>query len=71
MAANPFAMMGPKSHLLTKKGTPTMGGLMMLFSVTISTLLWADITNHYVWIALFVTLGYGAIGFADDYLKVS
>jgi phospho-N-acetylmuramoyl-pentapeptide-transferase len=62
---------GPESHLLTKKGTPTMGGLMMLFAVTVSTLLWADITNHYVWITLFVTLGYGAIGFADDYLKVS
>ncbi|MES2984072.1 MAG: phospho-N-acetylmuramoyl-pentapeptide-transferase [Pseudomonadota bacterium] len=62
---------GPESHLLTKKGTPTMGGLMMLFAVTVSTLLWADITNHYVWIALFVTLGYGGIGFADDYLKVS
>lgn len=62
---------GPQSHLLTKKGTPTMGGLMMLFAVTVSTILWADITNHYVWIALFVTLGYGLIGFADDYLKVS
>ena len=62
---------GPESHLLTKKGTPTMGGLMMLFAVTVSTLLWADITNHYVWITLFVTLGYGAIGFTDDYLKVS
>ena len=62
---------GPESHLLTKKGTPTMGGLMMLFAVTVSTLLWADITNHYVWITLFVTLSYGAIGFADDYLKVS
>lgn len=62
---------GPESHLLTKKGTPTMGGLMMLFSVSISTLLWADITNAYVWIALFVTLGYGFIGFMDDYLKVS
>ena len=62
---------GPESHLLTKKGTPTMGGLMMLFAVTVSTILWADITNHYVWITLFVTLGYGAIGFADDYLKVS
>ncbi len=62
---------GPESHLLTKKGTPTMGGLMMLFSVTISTLLWADVTSHYVWICLFVTLGYGAIGFTDDYLKVS
>ncbi|MFZ4541040.1 MAG: phospho-N-acetylmuramoyl-pentapeptide-transferase [Rickettsiales bacterium] len=62
---------GPESHVLTKKGTPTMGGLMMLFAVTVSTLLWADITNHYVWITLFVTLGYGAIGFMDDYLKVS
>jgi phospho-N-acetylmuramoyl-pentapeptide-transferase len=62
---------GPESHLLTKKGTPTMGGLMMLFAVTVSTLLWADVTNHYIWITLFVTLGYGAIGFADDYLKVS
>jgi phospho-N-acetylmuramoyl-pentapeptide-transferase len=62
---------GPESHLLTKKGTPTMGGLMMLFAVTVSTILWADITNHYVWITLFVTLGYGTIGFADDYLKVS
>jgi phospho-N-acetylmuramoyl-pentapeptide-transferase len=62
---------GPQSHLLTKKGTPTMGGLMMLFAVSVSTILWADITNHYVWIALFVTLGYGTIGFADDYLKVT
>lgn len=62
---------GPESHLLSKKGTPTMGGLMMLFAVTVSTILWADITNHYVWICLFVTLGYGAIGFMDDYLKVS
>ena len=61
---------GPESHL-SKKGTPTMGGLMMLFAVTVSTLLWADITNHFVWITLFVTLGYGAIGFTDDYLKVS
>jgi phospho-N-acetylmuramoyl-pentapeptide-transferase len=61
---------GPETHL-SKKGTPTMGGLMMLFAVTISTLLWADLSNHYVWILLFVTLGYGAIGFMDDYLKVS
>lgn len=67
----PIRSDGPESHLLTKKGTPTMGGLMMLLAVTISTLLWADITNHFVWMVLFVTLGYGAIGFADDYLKVS
>lgn len=62
---------GPESHILSKKGTPTMGGLMMLIAVTVSTVLWADIANHYVWITLFVTLGYGLIGFADDYLKVS
>lgn len=61
---------GPQTHL-SKKGTPTMGGLMMLVAVGVSTLLWADLTNHYVWIALFVTFGYGAVGFADDYLKVS
>lgn len=62
---------GPESHLLTKKGTPTMGGVMILLAVTVSTLLWADIANPYVWIVLFVTLGYGLIGFMDDYLKVS
>lgn len=62
---------GPESHLLTKQGTPTMGGLMMLLSVGISTLLWADLTNDYVWIVLLVTLGFGLIGFGDDYLKVS
>ena len=62
---------GPESHLVTKKGTPTMGGLMMLFAVTVSTILWADVTSAYVWICLFVTLSYGGIGFADDYLKVS
>lgn len=62
---------GPESHLLTKKGTPTMGGVMGLISVAVSTLLWADISNPYVWIALFVTLGYGAVGFGDDYLKLT
>lgn len=62
---------GPESHLITKQGTPTMGGLMMLFSVFISTILWADLTNDYVWIALFVMLGYGLLGFMDDYLKVT
>src|ERR1700674_4650935 len=61
---------GPKTHF-SKKGTPTMGGLMILSGVTVSTLLWANWANWYVWIVLFVTLGYGAIGFYDDYLKVS
>ncbi|MGB0681674.1 MAG: phospho-N-acetylmuramoyl-pentapeptide-transferase [Magnetovibrionaceae bacterium] len=62
---------GPESHLLTKKGTPTMGGLMILLSVVVATLLWADISNGYVWAVLGVTIGYGTIGFLDDYLKVS
>ncbi|HIJ38206.1 MAG TPA: phospho-N-acetylmuramoyl-pentapeptide-transferase [Rhodospirillaceae bacterium] len=62
---------GPESHLLTKKGTPTMGGFLILLALTLSTLLWADLTNAYVWIVLMVTLGYGLIGFADDFLKVS
>lgn len=62
---------GPASHLETKKGTPTMGGLMMLLSLTVATLLWADIKNTYVWVALLVTLFYGVLGFVDDYLKVS
>ena len=62
---------GPASHLLTKQGTPTMGGVMILLSVTISTLLWADLTNQYIWAVLFITIGFGFIGFLDDYLKVS
>jgi phospho-N-acetylmuramoyl-pentapeptide-transferase len=62
---------GPASHLLTKKGTPTMGGLMILIALTISTLLWMDFANGFVWASLFVTLGFGAIGFMDDYDKVT
>ncbi len=62
---------GPQSHLLTKKGTPTMGGTMILLAVSLSTLLWADLTNAYVWIVLLVTIGFGAVGFADDYLKLT
>jgi phospho-N-acetylmuramoyl-pentapeptide-transferase len=61
---------GPASHLLTKRGTPTMGGLMILAGLVVGTLLWADLTNPYVWIILYVTLGFGVIGFYDDYLKV-
>ncbi|MBS3847798.1 phospho-N-acetylmuramoyl-pentapeptide-transferase [Devosia sp. J2-20] len=61
---------GPAGHLLTKKGTPTMGGLMILSGAVFSTLLWANLGNGYVWVVLFVTLGFGAIGFYDDYLKV-
>ena len=62
---------GPQSHLLTKKGTPTMGGTMILLAVSLSTLLWADLSNAYVWIVLLVTIGFGLVGFADDYLKLT
>jgi phospho-N-acetylmuramoyl-pentapeptide-transferase len=61
---------GPERHLLTKQGTPTMGGVLLLLSLGTGTLLWADLTNGYVWATLFVTFGFGLIGFADDYLKV-
>lgn len=66
----PIRTDGPESHLLTKKGTPTMGGLMMLITLTGSTLLWADLRNPFVWAVLLVTLGFGLIGFTDDCLKV-
>ncbi|MCE1236815.1 MAG: phospho-N-acetylmuramoyl-pentapeptide-transferase [Hyphomicrobiales bacterium] len=62
---------GPASHLLTKKGTPTMGGLMILSGLLVSTLLWANLSNVYVLAVMGVTLGFGAIGFWDDYLKVT
>src|SRR5690606_30735593 len=62
---------GPQSHIIAKQGTPTMGGFLILLALGISTLLWADLTNIYVWVVLLVTLGFGAIGFADDYMKVS
>jgi phospho-N-acetylmuramoyl-pentapeptide-transferase len=60
---------GPESHLM-KAGTPTMGGALILVAITISTLLWADLANRNVWIALVVTLLFGAIGFVDDYIKL-
>ena len=62
---------GPQSHLITKKGTPTMGGVLILFALGIATLLWADLANEYVWAVLLVTLGFGAIGFIDDYKKLT
>ena len=60
---------GPESHF-SKRGTPTMGGLMILTAISISVLLWANLSNPYVWCVLFVLLGYGAVGFVDDYRKV-
>ena len=60
---------GPSSHR-TKAGTPTMGGLLILTSALAPTLLWADLTSPFVWIAVIATAGFGAVGFADDYLKI-
>ncbi len=67
----PIRTDGPQRHIVEKQGTPTMGGLMILSGVFASTLLWADLSNLYVWAVLFVTIGFGAIGFYDDYLKVT
>ena len=60
---------GPQTHLI-KSGTPTMGGVLILIGIGISTLLWADLSNRFVWIVLIVTLGFGAVGWVDDYRKV-
>jgi phospho-N-acetylmuramoyl-pentapeptide-transferase len=67
----PIRTDGPQRHILEKQGTPTMGGLLILISLVVSTLLWADLSNLFVWIVLLVTLAYGLLGFADDYLKVT
>jgi phospho-N-acetylmuramoyl-pentapeptide-transferase len=67
----PIRSDGPQSHLVTKKGTPTMGGLMILSGLVVATVLWANPLNPYVWIVLAVTLGFGFVGFYDDYLKVT
>ena len=66
----PIRLDGPQWQISAKKGTPTMGGTMILFSITISTLLWTDINNIFIWLLLFLTLSFGAIGFVDDYLKL-
>jgi phospho-N-acetylmuramoyl-pentapeptide-transferase len=67
----PIRSDGPQRHIVEKQGTPTMGGLMILSGIFVATLLWADLSNLYVWAVLFVTLGFGAIGFYDDFLKVT
>ncbi|PZP56723.1 MAG: phospho-N-acetylmuramoyl-pentapeptide-transferase, partial [Micavibrio aeruginosavorus] len=69
-SGQPIRNDGPESHL-KKAGTPTMGGLMILISVTVSTLLWADLKNPFIWISLLVMVGFGLIGFGDDYLKLT
>ena len=62
---------GPASHVVTKAGTPTMGGVMILAAVLLGTILWGRLDNGFVWLILFVTISFGAIGFADDFMKVS
>lgn len=66
----PIRSDGPQTHL-SKAGTPTMGGLLILMTFTLSTLLWADLSSNFIWLGLMVTLGYGLIGWLDDYLKLS
>ena len=70
-SGQPIRIDGPEGHLLTKKGTPTMGGFLILLALSLATLLWADLNNRYIWIVLIVTIGFGLIGFLDDYLKVA
>ena len=65
----PIRGYGMESHL-SKSGTPTMGGVLILLAIAISTLLWADLSNRFVWIVMLVTFGFGAIGWADDWRKV-
>lgn len=65
----PVRQDGPITHL-PKAGTPTMGGALILTAIVVSTLLWADLENHYIWVVLFVTLAFGVIGYADDYKKL-
>ncbi|MFN3232849.1 MAG: phospho-N-acetylmuramoyl-pentapeptide-transferase [Alphaproteobacteria bacterium] len=62
---------GPQSHIITKQGTPTMGGFLILIALAAGTLLWADLTEPYVWVCILVTFGFGVVGFIDDYLKVT
>src|ERR1044071_5775796 len=66
----PIRDLGPQSHF-AKAGTPTMGGLMILFGIAVATMLWANPRNPYVWVVLAVTLGFGLVGFYDDYFKVT
>ena len=67
----PIRSDGPQRHIIEKAGTPTMGGVLILLPWIVATILWANLSNPYIWIVLFVTVAYGLLGFADDYLKVS
>ena len=66
----PIRSDGPASHIITKQGTPTMGGLLIIIATIISVLLWADISSGYVWVVIFVCIGFGMIGGVDDYMKL-
>jgi phospho-N-acetylmuramoyl-pentapeptide-transferase len=67
----PIRSDGPEHHVVSKAGTPTMGGVLILLAVSVSTLLWTDLRNGYVWSVLLVTVGFGFVGLADDYLKLT
>ncbi|GBR52516.1 phospho-N-acetylmuramoyl-pentapeptide-transferase [Gluconobacter sphaericus] len=67
----PIRTVGPERHILEKAGTPTMGGMLILIALFSATLLWADLTNGFVWAVMLTTAAFGAVGFADDYLKLS
>ncbi len=69
-SGQPIRKDGPESHIIAKKGTPTMGGLLIILSVLVSTLLWADLKNNFIWISLITIFVFGLIGFADDYIKI-
>ena len=66
----PIRRDGPIDHIVKKSGTPTMGGLMILIGIILSTLMWADLKNIYIWIVLFICTSLGLLGFIDDYLKI-
>ena len=66
----PIRQDGPIDHIIKKSGTPTMGGLMILIGIIVSTLLWSDLNNIYIWVVLFVCSSLGILGFIDDYLKI-
>lgn len=67
----PIRLDGPEGHLLTKQGTPTMGGFLILLGLSVGTILWTDLSNQYIWACLIVTTGFGLIGFLDDYHKIT
>ena len=70
MITGPIRQDGPIDHIIKKSGTPTMGGVIIIIGMLSSTLFWADLTNIYIWILIFVSLGLGLLGFIDDLLKI-